>query len=78
STGKITPTQKEWAAEYALKDPVGFKSFTDKAPQVVPMSELQVDDKKNTGKEFDDATLTVCKALGVSKEDLEKYGKDGE
>lgn len=78
STGKITPVQKEWAVEYALKDPVGFKAFTEKAPQVVPMSQLQPDDKANTSKGFDDATLTVCKALGVSKEDLEKYGKDGE
>ena len=38
--GKITPAQRAWAKEYALKSPDGFKAFLEKAPQVVPMSEI--------------------------------------
>ncbi len=76
-SGKISAAQKAWAEEYALKDPTGFKKFVEKAPQVVPMEELEIEDSKGK-KAPDEATLKVCKMLGVSKEDLEKYGKDGE
>lgn len=75
--GKLTADMKEWALEYALKDTNGFKAFIEKAPQVVPMGQLISggDKKKNA---HDESTLKVCKNLGVSKEDLEKYGKDDE
>jgi phage I-like protein len=38
--GKITPAQKEWAEGYALADPEGFDAFVAKAPQIVPLEEL--------------------------------------
>lgn len=75
--GKISAAQKDWAEEYALKDPEGFKKFVEKAPQIVPVGELDIEDdktKKDCSK--DEATLKVCKMLGVSSEDLEKYGKE--
>ncbi|NPV89810.1 MAG: hypothetical protein HPY50_03415 [Firmicutes bacterium] len=75
-TGKISAAQKEWAEEYALKDPEGFKKFVEKAPQAVPMGELEIEDTKRNEARFEEATMTVCKMLGVSKEDVEKYGKD--
>jgi phage I-like protein len=74
--GKITAAQKEWAEEYALKDPEGFKKFIEKAPQAVPMGELEIDNPKNGDGKVSETTLTVCKMLGVSEEDLEKYGKE--
>lgn len=77
-TGKISAAQKEWATEYALKDPNGFGKFVDKAPQAVPVGEIEFETKVNSNKGFNDETMVVCKMLGVSKEDLEKYGKDGE
>lgn len=78
STGKITPVLKDWAKEYAQNDPEGFKAFTDKAPQVVPMGELIIgNDKLKTGA-LSESEMMICKQLGVSKEDLEKYGKDEE
>lgn len=74
-SGKITPAQKEWAKGYALKSPDGFKSFLEKAPQVVPMSEVAGGDALALkGKKPDEATMLICKQLGVSAEDLEKYG----
>lgn len=73
--GKITPAQKGWAKDYALKSPEGFKTFLEKAPQVVPMSEIAGGGVLALkGKKPDEATMLICKQLGVSAEDLEKYG----
>lgn len=75
--GKITPVQADWAKGYALSDPKGFGAFVDKAPQVVPMGEIAAGEvkafKDNT---IDEATMLVCKQLGLSKEDVEKFGKE--
>lgn len=75
--GKITPTQQDWAKSYALSDPKGFGAFVEKAPQVVPMGEIDMGSVKALKSDVvDDATLLACKQLGVSQEDLEKYGKE--
>lgn len=74
--GKISAVQKEWAEEYALKDPEGFKRFVEKAPQTVPMGEIELDDVKKSDGRIEETTMAVCKMLGVSKEDVEKYGKE--
>ena len=74
--GKISAAQKGWAEEYALKDPEGFKKFVEKAPQAVPMGEIEIEDTKRNDGKTSETTMAVCKMLGVSKEDLEKYGKD--
>lgn len=74
-SGKITPAQREWAKEYALKSPDGFKAFLEKAPQVVSMSEIAGGDTLALkGDKPDEATMLVCKQLGVSAEDVQKYG----
>ena len=74
-SGKITPAQRGWAKGYALKSPDGFKEFLEKAPQAVPMSEIAGGDALALkGNKPDEATLLVCKQLGVSAEDVQKYG----
>ena len=76
-TGRITPAQRDWARSYALADPTGFGAFLEKAPQVVPMGELELGDLKALKSDaVDDATQLVCRQLGVTQEDLEKYGKE--
>lgn len=73
--GKITPAQRGWAKGYALKSPDGFKEFLEKAPQAVPMSEIAGGDALALkGDKPDEATMLVCKQLGVSAEDVQKYG----
>lgn len=75
--GKIAPAQKDWARDYALTSPKGFAAFVEKAPQVVPLGETRLEDVKALkGDKPDEATLLVCKQLGVSEEDLAKYGKE--
>lgn len=74
--GKITPAQKEWAEEYALKDPRGFAAFAEKASRVVPLGKINYlndDDKKQNIE--DETTVQVLKQLGVSAEDVKKYGE---
>ncbi|WP_069997826.1 phage protease [Cellulosilyticum sp. I15G10I2] len=73
--GKITPAQKEWAEEYALKAPEGFKKYIETASVVVPMGSLDIPPSTKKTVEVD---MKACKMLGVSKEDIEKYGKDVE
>lgn len=73
--GKITPAQRGWAKGYALKSPDGFKEFLEKAPQAVPMSEIAGGDALALkGDKPDEATMLICKQLGVSAEDVQKYG----
>lgn len=73
--GKISAAQKDWATEYALKDPEGFGKFVDKASVVVPVGEIDIETKANKDV-MNENTMIACKMLGVSKEDLEKYGKE--
>ena len=73
--GKITPAQKDWAKSYALSDPKGFGAFMEKAPQIVPMGEIELEDTKALKDDTLDAeTLLVCKQLGIDPEDAKKYG----
>ncbi|CUQ61210.1 Mu-like prophage I protein [Flavonifractor plautii] len=78
-SGKITPAQKDWARQYALDNPTGFASFVEKAPQVVPMGELMDEGTMALkGGTLDEATMLVCKQLGLDPEDVKKYNlKEG-
>ena len=74
-SGKVAPASAAWAKEYALKDPVGFKSFLDHAPVVVPVgTEVAggADQKRQTVS--DDLQISINKAMGLSDEDFKKYG----
>jgi len=69
--GKITPAQKEWAQNYALNDPEGFKTFIAKAPQVVPVDRIDLSPDRGDGKggaALDEHQKAINKQLGVSDE----------
>lgn len=75
--GKIAPAQKEWAEQYALKDPAGFRAFIEHAPQVVPVGrDISGGGKDDNKTALDDAAVLVCKQLGISHETYKKYGGD--
>ena len=77
--GKITPAQREWAKGYALKNLEDFRGFVEKAPQVVPMGDVGGSEPLTLKRdEVDEATLLVCKQLGISTEDVKQYGMKGE
>lgn len=74
NAGKVSAAQKEWAMEYALKDPKGFATYVEKAPAIVPMGRLAGKDPEEKKMETDESVLAACKLLGISEEDLKKYG----
>lgn len=76
--GKIAPTQKEWATAYVLKDPAGFSDFAAKAPQVVPLDEINFGTEVKALSSRTDARSreeqAVFSLLGISDDDYKKYG----
>ena len=72
SEGKITPAQKAWAEQIALKDPEGFKEFLKNAPVVIDLSEVNI--KKEEKKPNPELELSINKMLGIDAEDVKKYG----
>jgi len=74
--GKVAPASKDWALAYAKDDLKGFTTFVSKAPVVVPVDELP--GKKNDDKDgkLTEADLNIAKMMGVSADDIKKYGGD--
>jgi phage I-like protein len=71
--GKITAAQTGWAKSYALKDMDGFKGFVEKAPVVVPPGKLELKDAP-AAPGSDEVDVAILKNMGVSMEDVKKYG----
>lgn len=69
--GKVAASQKDWATQYALKDPEGFRSFTEKAPRVVSVGKMELLD--TPGSEDNGISAAVLKNMGLSQEDIKKY-----
>lgn len=75
--GKVTPDQKDWAMNYAQKDPEGFSTYVAKAPQVIPVNDLPGKTRTATDPAADEAVVAVAKMMGVDLEDIKKYnGKE--
>jgi phage I-like protein len=71
--GKITPAQKDWAAEYAKRDLAGFQVFIAKAPVVVIDGKI-VTDQKPGENALDDTQTQINKMCGIDDETFKKYG----
>lgn len=72
--GKIAPAQKEWAEKYAQSDIEGFRLFVEKAPVVVALKNLPGGSTSDTKDGLTEAERRVAAGMGVSLEDLKKYG----
>lgn len=68
--GKLQPTQKDWALDYAARDPEGFKAFIDKAPRLVPVGQelkmLKEGDKGAAGLTPDETA--ICRQMDIKPE----------
>lgn len=69
--GKITAGQKEWAEQYALKDPKGFEGFVEKAPVVVPQGKMSLADAPKTS--LEDVDTAILKNCGIDPKDVKKF-----
>ncbi|MER9851240.1 phage protease [Mesorhizobium sp. M0106] len=70
--GKVAPSLKEWATDYAKKDLSAFQTFVGNAPV---LTKPQLADKKRetgAGETLDEAQLAVCTALGIAPADYRK------
>lgn len=74
-SGKVAPAQKEWAEEYALKDPAGFKAFLEKAPVVVPLDKMPAGDPPARTVVTDETQMSVNKTLGITDETFKKHNQ---
>ncbi|MBF0520575.1 MAG: phage protease [Nitrospirae bacterium] len=75
SQGKIMPSQKPWALEYAAKDPEGFKLFVAKSPEVVPLKDITGKAAKTDDTVIEKTQHSVNKQLGISDELWIKRGQ---
>lgn len=68
--GKVLPRQREWAHNYALNDPEGFKKYLGSAPKVVDYSEKGSEEDRSGQKEPTETELRIAQQMGVTKEQL--------
>ncbi|MFH2124934.1 MAG: phage protease [Pseudomonadota bacterium] len=73
--GKLIPNQRDWALEYAKKDPKGFEAYLNKAPKVVPVSGLPGGPASQGAAAADAVQREVNSKLGLSEDDFKKYGQ---
>lgn len=76
NAGKISPAQKSWAEEYALKDSSGFKAFVENAPPVVPLKPVTPKEPVGRGTVSDDVQLSINKMLDIDADTFKKFGGD--
>lgn len=72
--GKVIPAQKDWALDYATKDPDGFAQYVAKAPQAVPVDKLPGKTEIVQTGELTQTDLAVAGQMDLDPEDLKKYG----
>lgn len=68
--GRIMSWQKDMAFQSMLNDPDGFTTWLKTAPQVVPMGEFDFSSPLSSSR----PRSKVYELLGLSAEDIEKYG----
>lgn len=68
---KIRPDQKQWAMDYATRDPKGFEVFVSKT---IAMPEFANPSSRIDNNETQQLINTMC---GVDDETWEKYGPNG-
>jgi len=78
SDGKVTPAQKEWAVDYAARDPEGFKLYLSKMPRIVPTEPLPHASRRKANPLDDPAVKAVAAKMGTDPADIMKYGVDKE
>ncbi|WP_428568709.1 MAG: phage protease [Solidesulfovibrio sp. DCME] len=76
--GKVIPSTKEWAMDYASRDPAGFAAYVAAMPAIVnPGQEGPGGRPPATAGQIDEAGLAVCSQLGLSAEDYKRnIGKE--
>jgi phage I-like protein len=75
--GKTSPDELDkWGRDLALKNPTQFELIVLSRPagSVIPMENIRHKDDLPDGVVADEAVMTVAKMMGVTAEDIKKYG----
>jgi hypothetical protein len=70
AAGKISPDRKQWAMDYAARDPKGFEVFVNKAVSIPPVTP-----KRAKEREIDETQRMINALFGVDDETFRKYGR---
>jgi len=73
-SGQISPAQKDWAVEYAARDPQGFGAYLATAPKLVarkPAAQPEIAAVAHLSAQ----EREICAAIGCSEEDYIKFNK---
>jgi phage I-like protein len=74
TSGKILPSQKEWALGYAASDPEGFRTFLANSSTVVRMGEIVTGSEiRSAAKPIDEIQEKINGLLGISREAYDSY-----
>lgn len=74
ASGKILPSQKEWANRYAASDPEGFRTFLVNSSALVNMGEIVTgSDIRSASKPVDEVQEKINGLLGISSEVYDSY-----
>lgn len=78
-SGKLAPASRQWAEQYAERDPEGFRQFLATAPAVIPIGGEVAGGgatrARRTG--MDETQAAVNRMLGISDEVFAKYAGQG-
>ncbi len=75
AAGKVTPGNKDWALDYAQKDPQGFAKYVKGAVVVGGATKLATASAEAVQAGLDDVQMSVANQLGVSAQDFKATAK---
>lgn len=75
SAGKLAPALKDWAMDYARRDPEGFAAWTEKAPVVVAAQSQAAPHVASNADTLTEEDRIACRLLGMSEADFAAHKK---
>ncbi|MCX8016391.1 MAG: phage protease [Rhodocyclaceae bacterium] len=75
SAGKLAPAMKDWALEYAKRDPEGFAAFAAKAPVIVAPPSDKAPNVASNADTLTEEDRIACQLLGMSEADFAAHKK---
>jgi phage I-like protein len=77
SAGKLAPAMKEWALDYAKRDPEGFAAFVAAAPVVVSAgTQTAAHSVASNADTLTEEDRIACQLLGISEADFAAHKKE--
>jgi len=70
---RLLPSLKEWAIQYAMKDPQGFDEYAKNLPVIEGPPDVGKDTVLKPATEHS-LVMSIASSFGLTKEDIEKYG----